>query len=841
MLSGRTGRAASARACFLGLAVVLTVASAVTVANGAQAGGPAVDSDVASAVAGGGSTDFWVLFEDEADLSGADEISDWDKRGQYVYDRLTATADASQADLRKQLDAGGYEHRAFWISNRVLVRDGDAEALEISESDPGVGAIEAEEVYSIPEPSKGEREAGVNAVEWGIANINADDVWATHGVRGEGIVVGNIDTGVDFDHPALVGEYRGNLGSGTFDHNYNWFDGTAVCPAGTPCDNNNHGTHTMGTMVGDDGGANQIGVAPNAEWIAAKGCATNSCASTSLLAAGQWMLAPTNLSGANPDPSKRPHLINNSWGGSGGDTWYQATINAWTAAGIFGSFSNGNTGPACNTAGSPGDNATAYGVGAYDISNAIASFSARGPGMGTEIRPSISGPGVNVRSSVNGGAYQSLNGTSMAAPHLAGAVALMWSAAPALIGDVAETQAILDDTAIDTSDLTCGGTADDNNVFGEGRLDALAAVNASPIGPSGAIAGTIRDNDTNAPIAGVTVSATDGGSPHTATTDANGHYELDNLPVGTYTLTGSKFAYKTKTVPGVVVSDGVTTNRNFRLVQQPTQLVSGTVRSGQPLFGATVSIDDTPLVDTTDASGHYEFAAVPNGVYTFTITYAGCANPRSLTRTVNGTEVFDVGLTRIVDAYGHRCDLEPTSWVDGTTPLALSGDDSSLAVSLPFSFSLYGTSYATVNVSTNGYISFSGPSSAFSNTAIPNTAVPNAALYPFWDDLIVASGAEVRKRTLGSAPNRRFVIEYDNVQPYPLESTERWDHEVVLYENGRALFQYRGIDGDRERGNSATVGIENAAGTDALEFSFNEASLSDGVALQFTKAGAGPF
>ena len=131
----------------------------------------------------------------------------------------------------------------------------------------------------------------------------------------------------------------------------------------------------------------------------------------------------------------------------------------------------------------------------------------------------------------------------------------------------------------------------------------------------------------------MTVEHPVGGSPRTHDDRCDGHYELDNLPVGTYTLTGSKFAYKTKTVPGVVVSDGLTTKRNFRLALQPTQTVSGTVRSGQPVFGATVSIDGTAMVDTTDASGHYEFASVPNGTYTFTVTYAACANPsRSVAR-----------------------------------------------------------------------------------------------------------------------------------------------------------------------------------------------------------------
>ena len=159
---------------------------------------------------------------------------------------------------------------------------------------------------------------------------------STYGDRGEGIVIANIDTGVQYNHPALVGKYRGNLG-GSFDHNYNWYDPSAICgsPSLVPCDNNNHGTHTMGTMVGDDGAGNQIGVAPGAKWIAAKGCESSSCSSTALLNSGQWILAPTRLDGTGADASKRPNIVNNSWGGGRGDPWYSATVDAWVASGIF--------------------------------------------------------------------------------------------------------------------------------------------------------------------------------------------------------------------------------------------------------------------------------------------------------------------------------------------------------------------------------------------------------------------------------------------------------------------------------------------------------------------------
>ena len=145
-----------------------------------------------------------------------------------------------------------------------------------------------------------------------------------------------------------------------------------------PCDNNNHGTHTMGTMVGGDGGANNIGVAPGARWIAAKGCESNSCSDRALLESGQWMLAPTRLDGSGADPARRPQIINNSWGGPGGNSWYSQTIDAWRAAGIFPAFSGGNSGPSCGSAGSPGDDEQAFASGSFDINNVIASTSGRG-------------------------------------------------------------------------------------------------------------------------------------------------------------------------------------------------------------------------------------------------------------------------------------------------------------------------------------------------------------------------------------------------------------------------------------------------------------------------------
>ena len=124
------------------------------------------------------------------------------------------------------------------------------------------------------------------------------------------------------------------------------------------------------------------------------------------------------------------------------------------------------------------------------------------------IKPNLAAPGVNVRSSIPGGGYAAFNGTSMASPHTAGTVALMWSAAPSLIGDLAQTAALLNQTAVDTNDLTCGGTAANNNVWGEGKLDAFAAVEQSPRGPVGTLNGTVTNASSGAPLAGAQVNVT---------------------------------------------------------------------------------------------------------------------------------------------------------------------------------------------------------------------------------------------------------------------------------------------------------------------------------------------
>jgi subtilisin family serine protease len=793
-----------------------------------------VDAKVLEEIAAQGETTFWVVLREQADLSPAYSIPNWEARGRFVYNRLRAVANQTQGGIRSHLQKRNAQFTSVWLFNGLRVTGSEALLREL-QAMPEVKEILPSQVFEIPEPTPTADPPKVDAVEWGIDRVNAPQVWSTFGVRGEGIVVANIDTGVQFDHPAVVAQYRGNTGSG-FDHNFNWFDPSNICgsPSTVPCDNNGHGTHTMGTMVGDDGGANQIGVAPAARWIAAKGCESNNCSDFALLSSAQWILAPCQA-GAAPghpscDPAKRPHIVNNSWGGGGGDLWYSASVNAWVAAGIFPAFSNGNSGPSCNTSGSPGDYVASYSSGAFDINNNIAGFSSRGPSAFGVSKPNIAAPGVAVRSSIPPNSYGSFNGTSMASPHTAGAVALMWSAAPALLGDIDQTRALLDMTAVDTSDLQCGGTAANNNVWGEGKLDAFAAVSQSPMGDTGAIAGVVTDASSGSPIAGATVVA-DGPVSRSTTTDASGAYSFNPVPVGTYDVTASMFGYGSASQSAEVLADQTTTV-NLALTPAASGSLSGVVRDNfmQPVANATVTIQNTPIPPaTTDANGNYSFASVPEGTYNVTASAGACNDPQTLSVNIVGATTQDFDLPLRTDAFGYYCTVEAPDYVEGDTPFGLTGDDSFMQVSLPFSFTFYGETYTSAFVCTNGYLNFLAGNCTFSNIAIPSTGAPNASIYPFWDDLFVDAGiASMWTRLSGDAPNRSFLIEWRNIRPFG-DTTRRWDFSVTLHENGQVETQYRNVANDgREMGNSATIGIENHTGTIALQYAFNQAVLNEG-------------
>ncbi len=427
----------------------------------------------------------FVILKDQADLSQAYTITDRTERLVYVYRTLTSHADNTQADLRQMLDGLGIAYKPYYLVNAIEIRGGTLTRMFLS-SRPEVDRIIASPVLrplpsSIP-TSSGEASFPSGAPGWNIEMIGADKVWNEFGVTGQGIVIGNSDTGVQGDHPALQDSYRGL----TEGDDYNWYDpwdGTT-----SPNDQQGHGTHTTGTIVGSGG----IGVAPGAQWIGCVNLERNLGNPALYLECMQFMLAPFPH-GGNPltdgDPSRAPHVLNNSWGCppiEGCDpNALKPAADALRAAGIFVVVSAGNDGPACDTVNAPlALYDSVFSVGAVDYAGDLAGFSSRGPvtadGSNRQ-KPDIAAPGVEVFSSMPGSTYASNSGTSMAGPHVVGVVALLWSAAPELIGNIDQTEEILRDTAqpyngIIVADGGCDDLPLPNNGVGYGIVDVYAAV-----------------------------------------------------------------------------------------------------------------------------------------------------------------------------------------------------------------------------------------------------------------------------------------------------------------------------------------------------------------------------
>lgn len=448
--------------------------------------------------ADGAEAEFLVVLAEQANLSDAARLQTKAEKGRYVYETLWRTARNSQAPLLAWLTAHGVEHRAYYIVNLIWVK-GDADLVQALAARPDVARIEGNPRIQnvLPQPARpldALLAAAPTAIELNINYVRAPEVWAM-GFTGQGIVVGGQDTGYEWTHPALKPHYRGWDGT-TANHDYNWHDaihstGSSCGPdSPVPCDDYSHGTHTMGTIVGDDGVTNQIGMAPGAQWIGCRNMNVGVGTPATYLECFEFFLAPYPVGGtpAQGDPSKAPDVTNNSWTCPSGEgcSWstLQAAVEVQRAAGIMTVVSAGNEGSSCFTVGDPPAIYEAvYTVGALTTgTDTIASLSSRGPVMvdgSNRRKPDLTAPGINVRSCVLNGAYGYKSGTSMAAPHVAGAVALLWSANPALKNQIAATEQLLNENAFHIDSTDCSSSGWPNNTYGYGRLDVKAAVDAA--------------------------------------------------------------------------------------------------------------------------------------------------------------------------------------------------------------------------------------------------------------------------------------------------------------------------------------------------------------------------
>jgi subtilisin family serine protease len=466
-----------------------------------------IDPALWKKVEAGSPVEFILVLKQQADLSAAAGFSTKEEKGDYVFNQLQTVAKQSQKPILQILQTRQAPCQSFFLIN-ALHTVGDARLLQLLAERTDVAYLADNPNIPLQQltPQPADLVQSRSAIEWGIVKIQADQVWAL-GYTGQNVVIGGQDTGYEWTHPALQPKYRGWNGT-TADHNYNWHDAihklnplngdttnVAANPCGLdskiPCDDNSHGTHTMGTMVGDDGMGNQIGVAPGARWIAARNMERGWGTPATYIESFQWFIAPTNLDNQKPDPKKAPHVINNSWGcppvegcNASNFALMDAVVNHVRAAGIVVVASAGNSGSNCSTVSDPAAIfAGSFSVGASRQNDTIAGFSSRGPVTtdgSNRLKPNVVAPGVGVRSAVRGGTYSSLNGTSMAGPHVAGVVALIISANPRLAGQVETIETILETTAkpMQTNE-NCGGVSGltiPNNTYGYGRVDALAAV-----------------------------------------------------------------------------------------------------------------------------------------------------------------------------------------------------------------------------------------------------------------------------------------------------------------------------------------------------------------------------
>ena len=478
----------------------------ILLAQGAWAGSGKLTDSLDARLKAEGRADVIFFLKEKARLSRTSQISHRTQRVQYVYDQLRTTAVRSQREIISAIEAEGLEYRSFYIVNAVAVEGATAAQIRKLSTLSMVAQVSLDAKIQMHLPDVKVEDltgsASPGEVADNLKQIGAEEAWG-EGWRGFGIVVAGADSGYKWDHPAIRAQYRGT-GSLATKHNYHWHDAikkklkenqkASDCGynVSSPCDDQGHGTHTMGTMVGYEWatGANAIGVAPHAKWIGCRNMDQGIGKASTYIECFEFFLAPYPYGGdpkVDGRPAYAPHIVNNSWacpkseGCTGGE--FVDAIDALQAAVILVVASAGNEGSGCaSTINAPGFySGKLFSVAAYDHRDGeIADFSSRGPspwngGLG----PNITAPGVGIRSSVPGG-YDTKSGTSMSGPHVAGAVALLWSARPELIGNIAATHELIQRTATPrTSSQSCGkypGSQVPNAVFGYGVIQIARAI-----------------------------------------------------------------------------------------------------------------------------------------------------------------------------------------------------------------------------------------------------------------------------------------------------------------------------------------------------------------------------
>ncbi|NWF51173.1 MAG: S8 family serine peptidase [Ignavibacteriaceae bacterium] len=832
-----------------------------------------------------------VLLRDQVDINALDEKlysenASLKHRAFEVITALQKKAETTQANILsyiqdKYSEGNVFSYKSFWISNLIMV-EGKPSVINEIMNRMDVVQMDLDALLQIDYPvERTDQFDNPESLEPGIKIINADKLWAL-GITGAGRIVMNIDTGVQLSHPALQFKWRGNH----VPHNQAWID-----PQGgttTPNDCDIHGSHTMGTMTGwSPTTGDTVGVAPDAEWIAAKTICTSPHTSYSIQAF-QWAMDPDGNPGTISD---MPDVISNSWYDPDVTNEcsgiYKTTLDAVEAAGIAVVFSAGNNGPGSQTITKPKnintDEVNVFCVGAIDgaayiggNTNPIASFSSRGPstcgGTGSLlIKPEVSAPGVSVRSCNSSSGYSLLSGTSMASPHVAGAIALLKQFVPNLTGK--QIKLALYNTAKDL------GTAGEDNTYGKGLIDVFAAflslgipdttsptqigdlVIINPTSNSLTLQWTAPSDSSPSGVVGYDVRwaltpitdtiAFNNATPLTfeGLPDTAGAIE-SMLVEGLDFNTLYYFAIRSKDVWGnwSDISNSAGGNTLFapQINANPTSL-SKVLAPNQVVVDTVVLSNISSNPSTLDYSISLENNTFPSSSLNLKVIPLA-RETESGTDISNKDNPKDIGGITI-DGQGGP-DIFGYKWIDSNEPGGpayvwndISGTGTAVTnwiatgtfdpkdegyagpFNLGFNFKFYGVVKNQIYISSNGLLMFNTVSqNIYTNASIPSASIPNEIICPFWDDLDGRTQGTVHYKQEGT----NFIVQFTNWQKY--SGTGSLTFQIVLSANGKILIYYNNMNATLT---SATVGIENAAGNDGLQVAYNSAYVQNNLALQF--------
>jgi subtilisin family serine protease len=626
----------------------------------------------------------------------------------------------------------------LWIANAIEVKATPQVIREVA-ARPEVAAVQPNATIQAPGAVTS------SAVEPNLAKVNAPAMWDL-GYRGQGIVVASMDTGVDASHPDLAASWRGGTNS--------WYD-----PNGqhaTPTDVNGHGTQTMGVMVGGSAGGTSIGMAPDAKWIAVKMFNDRGQATTTGIHQGfQWLLDPDG----DPSTPDAPNVVNDSWtmssAGCGLD--FQLDLRSLRAAGILPVFAAGNYGPTPGTVLSPANLPEAFAVGGTDNADAIYPYSSRGPSScaGTTA-PAITAPAVDVRTSDLYGGYVTETGTSMAAPHVSGALALLLGAVPGLTAD---QQA----TALESAAADLGAPGVDAD-FGYGRLDVLAAYQRLATAP---------DYTLGVAPSSATVAAGGTASYTVTVTGVNGFAGDVSLSVGGLPDSVGAATFS----PAVVSGAGTSTLTITTAASAPpgTYPLTITGTSGATTHPATATLVVPAPPDFTLSAAPSTLAVNAGAVATYTVSVGSlngftgnvALSLGGLSAAV-GTATFTPATVTTAGTSQLRITTATTA-PGGTYQLTVAGTSGSITHTVPLSLSVRTRDF-TLSASPSSITVTRGQTASYSvavgsvggftgNVTLSVSGVPSGSIVSWSANPVAAPGSStLRIRTTGSTLRGTFTV-----------------------------------------------------------------------------------